>query len=328
MRALLLVNPKATSTNQRTRDVLIRALGAAVDLSVEETGYRGHAAVLAGTAHAKGFDAVAVLGGDGTINEVVNGLLDGQPAEDAGGRPKLIVIPGGSANVFARALGLPNDPVEATGAVLEALRDGRHRTIGLGQAIWHDETTGPDQGPSTDQQGSRYFTFCAGLGYDAEVVRAVEGLRSAGYRARPALYVNTAVRHFFVTDRRHPALRLVRRRQQETPGIFMAIVSNVSPWTYVGSRPVTPTPWADFSTGLDVLGLRKMGLPSFLAFIRQIIGEHSGLPRAKHLVQVHDEQEFTLAAVRPVAFQLDGDYLGEHEWVTFRSIPGALQVLA
>ncbi|GII58911.1 diacylglycerol kinase [Planotetraspora thailandica] len=307
--------------------MLIRALGAAVDLSVEETGYRGHAAVLSGTAHAKGFDAVAVLGGDGTINEVVNGLLDGQPAASAAGRPKLIVIPGGSANVFARALGLPNDPVEATGAVLEALRDERSRTIGLGQAIWHDDTAGPDQGPSTDQQGSRYFTFCAGLGYDAEVVRAVEGLRSAGYKASPTLYVNTALRHFFVTDRRHPAIRLVRPRQPETPGIFMAIVSNASPWTFAGSRPINPTPWAGFETGLDVIGLRRMGIASVLGFIHQIIGERSGLPRGKHLVQVHDEQEFTLAAVRPLAFQLDGDYLGEHEWVTFRSIPDALQVL-
>lgn len=65
---MLLVNPKATTTNSRTRDVLIRALGAAVDLTVEETGYRGHAAALAGKATAKGFDAVAVLGGDGTVN--------------------------------------------------------------------------------------------------------------------------------------------------------------------------------------------------------------------------------------------------------------------
>ncbi len=364
MRALLLVNPKATSTNHRTRDVLIRALGAAVDLSVEETGYRGHAAVLSSTAHAKGFDAVAVLGGDGTINETVNGLLNAQDGHDATDRPALIVIPGGSANVFARALGLPNDPVEATGAVLEALREGRSRTIGLGQAVWRDQVsravpegsrakpetsrakpetsrakTGasgaelevssvePGAEANADLHGSRYFTFCAGLGYDAEVVRAVEGLRSAGYKASPKLYVNTAVRHFFMTDRRHPALRLSRPRQADHEGIFMAIVSNTAPWTYVGSRPVNPTPWAGFETGLDLIGLQKMGLPAFLGLIRQIIGERAGLPAGKHLVHAHDEGELTLSASRPVAFQLDGDYLGEHEQVLFRSIPDALQVL-
>ncbi|MBP2703414.1 diacylglycerol kinase family lipid kinase [Microbispora sp. RL4-1S] len=329
MRALLLVNPKATSTHRRTRDVLIRALGAAVDLSVEETAYRGHASVLAGSAHAKGFDAVAVLGGDGTINEAVNGLLVGQPDAHAGDRPALIVIPGGSANVFARALGLPSNSVEATGAVLEALREGRARTIGLGQAIWHDEVSGPDPGADArpDHTRSRYFTFCAGLGYDAEVVRAVEGLRSAGLRARPALYVSAAVRHFFVTDRRRPALRLTLPRRPEESGIFMAIVTNTAPWTYAGARPINPTPWAGFDTGLDALALRRMGLPTIMGLVRQIVGEREGLLRGNQFVQLHDESEFTLSATRPVAFQLDGDYLGEHEWVVFRSIPDALQVL-
>jgi diacylglycerol kinase family enzyme len=330
MRALLLVNPKATSTNRRSRDVLIRALGAAVDLTVEETGYRGHAAVLASTAAAKGFDAVAVLGGDGTVNEVANGLMAGEV------RPALIIIPGGSANVLARALGLPNHPIEATGAVLEALHEGRRRTISLGQAIWDlDETLGNGGLPKIDVRapepgvkgGSRYFTFCAGLGYDAEVIRAVEGLRSAGYRASPTLYVNTALRHYFMTDRRHPAMTLRRPGFADDRGIFLAIVSNTAPWTYIGNRPVNPTPWARFDTGLDLIGLQRMGLPAMLRLIRQIVGEHSGLPAGKHLVQAHDEAEFTLSAERPVAFQLDGDYLGERERVVFRSIPDALQVL-
>ncbi|MEO3862306.1 diacylglycerol kinase family protein [Acrocarpospora sp. B8E8] len=321
MRALLLVNPKATSTNRRSRDVLIRALGAAVDLTVEETGYRGHAAVLASTAGAKGFDAVAVLGGDGTVNEVANGLM----ADEV--RPALIIIPGGSANVLARALGLPNHPIEATGAVLEALRDGRRRTISLGQAIWDlDETLG-NGGLPTGSGGSRYFTFCAGLGYDAEVIRAVEGLRSAGYRASPTLYVHTALRHYFMTDRRHPAMTLRRPNFADDRGIFLAIVSNTAPWTYIGNRPVNPTPWAGFDTGLDLIGLQRMGLPAMLKLVRQIVGERSGLPAGKHLVQAHDEAEFTLSAERPVAFQLDGDYLGERERVVFRSIPDALQVL-
>lgn len=173
MRAMLLVNPKATTTNRRTRDVLIGALSATMSITVEETAYRGHAALLSRKAHASGYDVVAVLGGDGTINEAANGLLDAEDGRggDATGRPALLVIPGGSANVFARALGLPNSTVEAVGAVLEAIRDGRRRTVGLGQALWNDE--------------SRYFTFCSGLGYDAEVIRAVEGMRGTGRKATP-----------------------------------------------------------------------------------------------------------------------------------------------
>jgi diacylglycerol kinase family enzyme len=320
MRAMLLVNPKATTTNARRRDVLIRALGATVELTVEQTRYRGHAATLAGTARAKGYDVVAVLGGDGTINEAVNGLLNAVNGDDpallddpSAGRPALLVIPGGSANVFARALGLPNDPVEATGAVLEALRDGRRRTVGLGQALWDDE--------------SRYFTFCSGMGYDAEVVRAVEGLRGSGRKATPTRYVNTALRHYLATDKHHPAMTLTGPGIPTAKGVYMAIISNTSPWTYIGTRPVSPTPWAGFETGLDLLGLQRMGPISMLPIIRQILTERDSLPSGRHLVQLHDEPEFTLTAARPVAFQLDGDYLGERESVTFRSIPNALQVL-
>ncbi|MCG5221075.1 diacylglycerol kinase family protein [Streptosporangium soli] len=315
MRGMLLVNPKATTTNYRTRDVLIRALGAAVDLVVEETAYRGHAAALAATAHAKGFDLVAVLGGDGTINETVNGLLAPLDVAESGaaGRPGLIVIPGGSANVFARALGLPNEPVEATGAALEALREGRRRVVGLGQALWEGE--------------SRYFTFCSGMGYDAEVIRAVEGLRGAGLRATPGRYVATAVRHFFMTDRRQAAMTIEGPGIPKAPHVYMAIVSNTTPWSYIGNRPVHPTPWAGFETGLDLLGLQRMGLPAMLHVIPQILGDRETLPSGRDLVQLHDEAEFTLTATRPAAFQLDGDYLGERERVTFRSIPNALQVL-
>ncbi|MEU8250509.1 diacylglycerol kinase family protein [Nonomuraea sp. NPDC048916] len=320
MRAMLLVNPKATTTNARTRDVLIRALGAAVELTVEQTGYRGHAATLASTARAKGYDVVAVLGGDGTINEAVNGLLNPvngattTPEPDpSAGRPALIVIPGGSANVFARALGLPNDPVESTGAVLEALRENRRRTVGLGQALWNGE--------------SRYFTFCAGMGYDAEVIRAVEGLRGSGHKATPMRYVNTALRHYLATDKRQPAMTLTGPGIPTVEGVFMAIISNTSPWTYLGTRPVHPTPWASFETGLDLLGLQRMGPIALLPLIRKILTERDALPSGKHLVQLHDEPEFTLTAQRPVAFELDGDYLGERESVTFRSTPNALQVL-
>jgi diacylglycerol kinase family enzyme len=97
-------------------------------------------------------DVVVALGGDGTVNEVVNGLLTDGPKADL---PALAVVPGGSTNVFARALGLPTHPFDATGAILEALRAGRTRRIGLGLA------------------DDRYFTFNAGLGFDADVVRRI-----------------------------------------------------------------------------------------------------------------------------------------------------------
>ena len=120
MRALLVVNPAATTTSARTRDVLIHALASELKLEVATTEYRGHARDLGRRAAESGeIELVVALGGDGTVNEVVNGLLHDGP--DPEGLPRLAVVPGGSTNVFARALGLPNDAVEATGALLDAL---------------------------------------------------------------------------------------------------------------------------------------------------------------------------------------------------------------
>ena len=107
------------------------------------------------------------------------------------------MVPGGSTNVFARALGLPNDAVEATGALLDALRDGSERTVGLGLAAGT---------PGTEDEAvpARWFTFCAGLGFDAGVVGRVEQQRERGKRSTHALYVRQVVRQFFgEAHRRH-----------------------------------------------------------------------------------------------------------------------------
>src|ERR1700754_1409241 len=100
MRALLVVNPKATTTSERSRDVLVRALRSQVDLTVESPRRRGHAAVLTRAAAESGVDVVVTLGGDGTVNEAVNGLmtaeeaLAGQTVAPAYRLPALAVVPG------------------------------------------------------------------------------------------------------------------------------------------------------------------------------------------------------------------------------------------
>src|SRR3954453_23017026 len=131
MRALLVVNPKATATTARARDVLAHALASETKLEVVQTKARGHAIELGHRARADGYDLVVALGGDGTVNEVVNGLLQDGPGPDV---PALAVVPGGSTNVFARALVMPESGVEATGEVLEAVASGTRRTIGLAKA--------------------------------------------------------------------------------------------------------------------------------------------------------------------------------------------------
>ncbi|SRR6266550_1075972 len=307
MRALLVVNPAATTTTKKGRDVLVRALASDLKLEVEETSHRGHAAALACRAARDGVDVVVALGGDGTVNEVVNGLLtDGAHA----GLPLLAVVPGGSTNVFARVLGLPEDPVEATGEILDGLRARRTRPVGLGRA------------------GDRWFTFNAGFGLDAEVVRLIERRRRGGDgNSQSRYYVRRAVAHFFRHyDRRHPAIVLDRPGEQPEQGLFYVMVANAAPWTYLRDRPVNLAPEASFDTGLDVFAPRTMRTLTTLRYITGALRGGAG-PRGRRLLRLHDLGEFTLRADRPMALQTDGDYLGEHEEVRLVAVPAALRVV-
>ncbi len=320
MRALLIVNPHATSTTRLRRDVIVRALSSAVDLEVVETRYRGHATSLAAAARDDGFGLVLTLGGDGTVNEAVNGILGdgaarracvpGGAVANADSVPALAALPGGNANVFTRAVGMPPDLVDATGQVLHCLAGGRSRRIGVGLA------------------GDRYFTFNAGLGLDAEVVRAVDGHRARGRAASAALYVWMTLRQLYlVTDRRHPALTLERDGKPAAGPLFLGIVSNASPWTYLGRRPVYTNPRAGFDSGLDLFALRSLGSASLMRTVSQMLGDGRP-PHGRAILTLHDQAELTLRSARPVAFQVDGEYMGEHEVVRFRSVPDALRIIA
>jgi diacylglycerol kinase family enzyme len=313
VRALLIVNPRATSTTRLRRDVIASALASAVKLEVVETRYRGHATSLASVARTEGFGLVLTLGGDGTINEVVNGLLgpfDPDQAIPAAELPALAALPGGSGNVFTGALGLPRDPVDATGEILQALAVGQTRTIGVGNA------------------DGRYFTFNCGVGLDAEVVRAVQGLRAHGRQATPSLYVRLALRQFYrQTDRSNPAVWIEPHDGQVQGPVFLGIVSNTAPWTYLGGREVNANPQARFDTGLDVFALRSMSSVSMVSALGQMFATKGGMLHGRNITTFHDQPSLTLRADRPVAFQIDGEYVGERELVRLRSIPSALRVV-
>jgi diacylglycerol kinase family enzyme len=305
MRALLVVNPKATTTSERGRDVLVRALRSEVDLEVAYTRRRGHATALALEAAQRGVSLLVTLGGDGTINEAVNGLMS-VPADQ---RPALASVPGGSTNVFARALGLPGDWAEGAGVILEALREGRSRMIGLGRA------------------DDRYFTFCAGLGLDAAVVRRVERARLRGRASTPGLYLRSTIGQYFLgSDRRHPSIILERPGEVAEDELATVIVQNTAPWTYLGERPINPNPDASFDLGLDVMALRALHVPSTTRTALQILSRNAD-PRGRQVLRLHDLAEFTLRSARPLAYQLDGDYLGERDKVRFTSESAALRVI-
>jgi diacylglycerol kinase family enzyme len=343
VRALLVVNPNATSTTAAGRDVLAHALSSELKLEVLVTRYRGHAAEATAQAVRDGVELLVAHGGDGTVNEVANGLLQGtggpvrpppgaRESRPPGAReslppgareslppgareslppcgPALAVVPGGSANVFARALGMPRDPVEATAQILRSLAAGHSRLVGLGRA------------------DDRWFTFNAGMGWDADVVAEVERMRFRGLAATPLRYAATALRQYY-RQWRDPKPMTV-----EVPGVLeptevrLAFVSNTSTWTYLGSRAVHTNPGASFATGLGLFALRSLGIGTVAPVLREIL-RSDGDPKGRCVVR-HDAVALVrVSCETPVALQLDGDHLGERSEVEFLSVPGALRVVA
>jgi diacylglycerol kinase family enzyme len=302
VRGLLIVNQHATSMTATVTDLAVRSLAGLADLGVERTQYRGHARELAAAAAA---DLVIVHGGDGSINEVVNGVMG-----RGEGRPRVAVIPGGGANVLARALGIPLDAAAAIRQLREAIAAGRYRTIGLGLAA------------------DRYFTFSAGLGMDAEVVREVDRMRTQGRRESVPLFLQAMMRQYYRgTDRRQPALTVERDGEPPISGLFMTIITNRSPWTYFRGRPLLPVPNPDFNSGLDLLALRRIQLTTIFNAVGQMLYVRSRPPRGRYMLSVLGAEALTLRSARPIALQADGEYLGETEAVKFQFVPRALRVV-
>ncbi|MDQ2845833.1 MAG: diacylglycerol kinase family lipid kinase [Actinomycetota bacterium] len=309
MRAMLIVNPHATSTTERRRDLLTHALAGEVDLRVEHTLGRGHAAELAAKAAEDGIDLVVVHGGDGTVNEVANGLLAAGLRPDI---PALSIVPGGSTNVFARAIGVEPDPTAATEQILDALAAHRPpRTVSLGRA------------------GRRYFTFNAGMGIDADVVRRVEERRAAGGKISNRLHLSQALRAYRASDRKSGSMVITLPGDDPIPDCQVAFVSNVDPWTYLGRRPIRTNPDTSTESGLGVFLSRSLKFPTVAHVVGQLARSKPGRgPHGRKLVRADDVAWVRVAAPNgAVGVQADGDYLGEFDEVEFVSVPNALKVI-
>jgi diacylglycerol kinase family enzyme len=254
------------------------------------------------------------------------------------------VIPGGSTNVFSRALGRSRDPVEATAEILASLRAGRTRLVSLGTASATGTSTAPVSGIAPAAAGSaadadavahradwtppRWFVFSAGLGFDADVIARVEAQRARGRRSTGPLYVRQAVGTFLLgRERRRPAMTLHVPGEAPRDGLFLCLVSNVSPWTYLGARPVVVSPEASFDRGLDVFAMRRLGAVRMLNSVRQTLARTPD-PRGRAVHRWHDLEELSLTASRPQGWQVDGEHLGTATGLRVRHVPAALRVVA
>ena len=315
MRAVLIVNPNATSTTAAGRDLLAHALESRVQLDVAHTDHRGHAIEIAEAANRDGIDAIIVHGGDGTVNEVVNGLL-GPPGPDrpaAGTLPAIGVVPGGSANVFARALGISPDPIAATNQLVDLIDGHRHgrpwRHIGLMDCA------------------ERWAVFTAGMGVDADVVAAVEAQRAKGRKVTAARYIRIGVREMLGNVRAQPLLTLHLPGRDPVAGVHFAFISNASPWTYANSRAARTNPGTTFEGGLGVFAMTSMNIVSNLLVLRRMLSHHADI-KGKRLIREDDVAWVRITAAEPIACQVDGDFLGQRTDMIFTAVPDALDVIA
>jgi diacylglycerol kinase family enzyme len=310
VRVLLVVNPAASSVTPHVRADVEHVLRAAHSVDVAETTRRDHAATLARDAVDAGYDVVAVLAGDGTLNEAGGGL--------AGSPVALAALPGGSTNVFARTLGTAYRPEAAARQVVDALERGALRRIGLGAA------TAPGAKP-------RHFLFHLGVGFDAAIIRRMEQHSSVKrYLAHPAFAATTLATWFRHYDRTSRIRFAVTQEDGDGESIGegpYAVISNSDPYTYAGRRPLRIAPGASLDDELTVTLLRTLRASVVVRAAAAAAGRITYLITSPEIVQRTNVTSVTITADAPFPWQVDGDYLGEVDCLDIAFAPDCLTVV-
>ncbi|MBP3089211.1 diacylglycerol kinase family lipid kinase [Corynebacterium sp. sy017] len=273
-------------------------------------------------------DTIIAVGGDGTVNEVINGLLgtvssattttQGTQTITLDDVPTLGVIPTGSANVFVRALGFPQDPIHATQVLAHTLEHQQKRRIELG--TWEDQ----------------WFAVNAGFGIDANVIAEVERARERGFAATPLRYLRVALRAWLKTRRQPPHIDVhaVNRDNEvlELQELPICMASNTNPWTFLGPLPVVTNPRNSFDLGLSIFALEDIsGIGGVASMIHLVgIGKHQ---KIKKLIDgrtrtFDDATSIILDCHAQQRFQVDGEYAGKYEKIRLGAVADALCVYA
>jgi diacylglycerol kinase family enzyme len=303
-RMLIIVNPYATTVSDRLRHLVVYALQGRYEVDAVDTEARGHAIELCREAAHEGYDVVVAFGGDGTVNEAANGLR--------GSSTPLTCLPGGSANVYGKILGIPGELVDATEHLLGMADDWRPRKADLGVV------------------NGRCFTFASGLGLDASVVQRVDS--NPHLKARFGAYyftwaaVSTFTRRYIVKP---PNLMVDLDGKQHT-GVT-AIVQNGSPFTYFQNRPIEVADGPRLDSGsLETSVLRRarpLDMPS-IAF--RAFSKRARLSGHRQVKPLGEAVELTVSSAdeHPLPLQVDGDYLGEVMEARYSLLPGELSVIS
>ena len=302
MRVLLVVNASASSVTARREVIIAKMLSADHQVEVVETNRRGHATKLSLDAARSGVDVIVCLGGDGTLNEIANGIVGTDCA--------LAALPGGSTNVFARAIGLSDDPIAATTANMAAIAAGSIHPVGVGSV------------------NGRYFLFHVGVGWDAELVKEVERHAELKRYAGHALFIYAGLRTFFLTyDRKHPHFAVAHADGSRVDDAYFDVCLNLNPYTFVGTRPFNLAPDATLDRGLTNVCVRSMRTATFARLMAAALGTGERLRRSSDLDYRSDLESLVIEGYGEVPYQVDGDYLGTIERLEFAHHPGAMRLV-
>jgi len=307
---LIIVNPYATTVSDRLKNLVIYALQGRFEVEVEATESQDHATEIGRDARGDGYDLVVAFGGDGTVNEVVNGL--------AGTDIPVAFLPGGNTNVVCRTLGIPNDVVDATEHLLSLADDFQPRKIDLGMV------------------DDRYFVFSCGAGIDASVVRKVDANPRLKSSAGPWFYSWKTFSTYAREYMRNPVKLGVEVGGESCEGVTV-LAQNSDPFTYFGNRKIHVCPNVKIDDGsLGVVVLERANQLDAMGIVPRLLS--SRLPTEKHsqarlFEQVNEAKVRSIprggeSEARLFPVQVDGDFIGEYEEVTLRAAPKALSIIA
>jgi len=304
-RMLVIVNPYATTVSDRLRNLVVYALQGRYDVHAIDTEARDHATALCREAAQEGYDVVVAFGGDGTVNEAANGL--------SGSPTPLTCLPGGSTNVYARMLGIPNDIVDATEHLLRIADDWRPRYVSMGIV------------------NERRFLFSAGIGLDASVVARVEAHPRLKARYGPYYFSYAGFREFlgrYVA--RPPRLEVVCDGGPPLHGVT-ALVQKGDPYTYFRRIPIHAGVGATLEVPTFAGIVLRTSRPTIMpGVLWRLFSERAELPKHRQVDGFCDVSELTVRSLdgAPVPLQVDGDFLGDVTEAAFSVDPRPLRVVS
>jgi diacylglycerol kinase family enzyme len=308
-RMLVIVNPYATTVSDRLKNLVVYALQGRYDVEAVSTEARSHATEIGREACGGGYEVVVAFGGDGTLNEVANGV--------AGTDIPVTVLPGGSTNVVCRTLGIPNDVVDATEHLLALADDFRPRKIDLGVA------------------NGRRFVFACGAGLDATAAQRVDSHPTLKARGGRWYYTYAAVSGFYRRYLRDPVRMRLEVAGRSVEGIT-AIVQNSDPYTYFGRQPVRICDGVSLDSGtLSMAMLRRAAQRDVPTIMARALAEGLAITRHRQIAHFEGVTEARLESLpvaggepRPFPIEVDGDYMGGHTALELAIEPRALTVVA